>query len=47
MLAGNVFEDFATLRGISCECEPTARAEMEVAGLALYILLDSAQLTVG
>jgi PmbA protein len=47
MLAGNVFEDFVTLRGISCECEPTARKEMEVAGLAPYMLLDSAQVTVG
>jgi len=47
MLAGNVFEDFRTVRGISCECEPTARAAIEVPGVAPYILLDSAQVTVG
>lgn len=47
MLAGNVFEDFTALRGISSECEPTAGKEMEVAGLAPYLLLDSAQVTVG
>ena len=47
MLAGNVFEDFANVRAVSREREPTARAEMEVPGLAPYILLDAAQVTVG
>jgi len=47
MLGGNVFDDFATLRGVSRERERTAAAEMEVAGLAPYILLDAAQVTVG
>jgi len=47
MLAGNVFEDFANVRAVSREHRPTAQAEMEVAGLAPYILLDAAQVTVG
>jgi len=47
MLAGNVFEDFRAVRAVSREQEVTADAEMEVAGLAPYILLDSAQVTVG
>ena len=47
MLAGNVFEDFLAVRAISREREPTAHVEMEVAGLAPYMLLDSAQVTVG
>jgi len=47
MLAGSVFDDFMTVRGVSREREPTAHTEMEVAGLAPYVLLDSAQVTVG
>ena len=47
MLMGNVFEDFATLRGVSREREPTPQAETEVAGLAPYLLLDTAQVIVG
>jgi len=47
MLAGNVFEDFAHIRAVSREQQPTAQAEMEVAGLAPHILLDAAQVTVG
>ena len=47
MIAGSVFEDFMTVRGVSRERETTAHVEMEVAGLAPYVLLDSAQVTVG
>ena len=47
MIAGNIFEDFRNVRAVSSERTPTAQAEMEVAGLAPYILLDSAQVTVG
>ena len=47
MIAGNVFEDFRNVRAVSSERKLTAQAEMEVAGLAPYILLDSAQVTVG
>lgn len=47
MIAGNLFEDFRNVRAASSERQPTAQAELEVAGLAPYILLDSAQVTVG
>jgi len=47
MLSGNVFQDFLNLRAISSEREPTRQEMLSVAGLAPYILLDSAQVTVG
>ena len=47
MIAGNVFEDFRNVRAVSSERRLTAQAEMEVPGLAPYILLESAQVTVG
>ena len=47
MLSGNVFEDFLNIRSISSEREPTRQEMLSVAGVAPYILLDSAQVTVG
>ncbi|MBU1050058.1 TldD/PmbA family protein [Candidatus Bipolaricaulota bacterium] len=47
MMSGNLFEDFTDIRGVSQERMPTAQGSLAVAGLAPYILLDSAQLTVG
>ena len=47
MIAGNLFEDFRNVRAVSSEREPTAQAEMQAAGLAPYILLESTQVTVG
>jgi len=47
MIAGNLFKDFQNVRAVSSERELTAQAEMEVPGLSPYILLESAQVTVG
>ena len=47
MIAGNVFEDFRSIGGISREVEVTVQEPMSVAGIAPYILLDSTQVTVG
>jgi len=47
MISGNVFEEFAHVRAVSREREPTAQGPMAVAGLAPYILLDAVQVTSG
>ncbi len=47
MLSGNLYEDFLSIRAISSEREPTTQGPLSVAGLAPYLLLESAQITVG
>ncbi len=47
MIAGNIYEDFQTIRALSREVEPTAEGFLSFGGSAPYILLDSVNVTVG